>query len=77
MWCQHVCAPYLDVPDPGWFSAELPVVGSFHDMEPSVHGVDWLTDQLDAWEAAGGRRLISLSELAAALCARPPRRADP
>jgi hypothetical protein len=67
VWCQHVCAPYLDTAHPRWFAAELPVVGYFHDMEPSVHGLDWLTEQLDAWTAAGARRLISLGDLAAAL----------
>lgn len=73
VWSQHVCAPYLDEPDPRWFAAGLPVVGYFHDHEPSVHGVGWLTAQLDAWEAAGATRLIALGDLADALGAPPSR----
>jgi hypothetical protein len=66
-WAQHVCGPYLDSADPAWFDAGLPVVGTFHDYEPSVHGVAWLEDQLDAWQAAGAQRFIDLRELAAAI----------
>ena len=28
-WAIHVCAPYLDLPQPDWFDAGLPVVGYF------------------------------------------------
>jgi hypothetical protein len=72
VWCQHVCAPYLDTADARWFAAELPVVGYFHDMEPSVHGTEWLAAQLDMWAAAGATRMISLGDLAAALEIRLP-----
>jgi hypothetical protein len=67
VWCQHVCAPYLDTAQPRWFAGELPVIGYFHDMEPSLRGVDWLTEHLDAWIAAGARRIIDLRTLAAEL----------
>jgi len=66
-WCQHVCSPYLNEPDSSWFEAGLPVVGYFHDNEPSTHGVGWLTRCLDDWQAAGAERFLDLRELAAAL----------
>ena len=66
-WCQHLCAPYLDRPDPSWFEAGLPVVSYFHDYEPSTHGVGWLIRCLDAWQAAGAERFVDLRELAAAV----------
>ena len=66
-WCQHVCAPYLDQPDGAWFDAGLPVVGYFHDYEPAVHGVGWMTEALDAWQGAGADRLLDFRELAAAV----------
>jgi hypothetical protein len=66
-WCQQVCAPYLDRADASWFDAGLPVVGYFHDYEPSVHGVGWMTHWLDAWQECGAGRLIDFRELAAAL----------
>jgi hypothetical protein len=67
VWCQHICAPYLDTADRDWFAAELPVIGYFHDMELSVYGTEWLTEQLDKWVSAGARRMIGLDDLAAAL----------
>jgi hypothetical protein len=65
-WAQHVCAPYLDEADGRWFDSGLPVVGYFHDADVALHGIDWLTDSLDAWSAAGARRFVTLRELAAA-----------
>src|SRR5207245_11759357 len=53
-WCQHVCAPYLDQADKVWFASGLPVVGYFHDYEPSVEGIGWMAACLDGWEKAGG-----------------------
>jgi hypothetical protein len=67
LWCQHVCAPYLDTAEAHRFTAGLPVIGYFHDMEPSVHGTGWFGRQLDAWTAAGARRMIDLRGLAEAL----------
>jgi hypothetical protein len=67
-WCQHVCAPYLDQPSNAWFDAGLPTVGYFHDYEPSIHGVGWMTEQLDAWQGDGADRLIDFRELAGAVC---------
>ena len=66
-WVQHVCSPYLDLPDAAWFDAELPVVATFHDRDVALHGVGWVEDWLERWEAAGARRLVDLRELAAAL----------
>jgi len=69
-WATHVCAPYLDEPDPEWFAAGLPVVGYFHDREPALEGVAWIRRCLDAWQAAGARRLIDFRELASAISRR-------
>jgi hypothetical protein len=66
-WTQHVCAPYLDKPDPLWFDSGLPVVGYFHDFDISRHGVEWFNRWLDAWQSAGADRIIDFRELAAAL----------
>jgi hypothetical protein len=54
-WTQHVCAPYLNEPNPAWFDAGLPVVGYFHDRELALEGVDWISRWLDHWQAAGPR----------------------
>jgi hypothetical protein len=69
-WAQHVCAPYLDQPDSSWFASGLPIVGYFHDFEPAVEGIRWITTWLDRWQAKGARRLIDFRELAAALALR-------
>lgn len=66
VWCQHVCAPYLDVPEAHWFDSGLPVVGYLHDRDIALYGVRWLARHLDAWRSAGARRLIDFRELAAA-----------
>jgi hypothetical protein len=66
-WAQHVCAPYLDRPEPAWFDAGLPVVGYFHDFDLCVNGVDWFSRWLDAWASIGAKRIIDLRELAAVL----------
>ncbi|MBA2556125.1 MAG: hypothetical protein H0V12_02070 [Chloroflexi bacterium] len=63
-WTTHVCAPYLDLADSSWFDAGLPVVGYFHDREPALEGVGWLTEWLDRWQTAGARRLLDFRELA-------------
>jgi len=64
-WTQHVCAPYLDEPDASWFDAGLPVVGYFHDHDPAVKGVSWVSQCLDRWQEAGARRFLDFRELAA------------
>jgi hypothetical protein len=69
-WSQHVCAPYLDRPDPDWFDAELPVVGYFHDFDLVRKGVEWVSRWLDAWQSAGATRFIDFRELSAALSRR-------
>lgn len=69
-WAQHVCAPYLDTPDPAWFAAGLPVVGYFHDRELALEGVGWMSRWLNQWQDAGARRLMDFRELAAALSRR-------
>ena len=66
-WSTHLCAPYLDEPDAAWFTSGLPVIGYFHDREPSDHGAVWLSRCLDRWQEAGAKRFIDLRELAAAL----------
>jgi hypothetical protein len=66
-WCQHVCAPYLDAPDPDWFTAELPVIGYFHDRDLAVEGIAWMRRWLEKWKTAGARRFIDFRELAGAL----------
>ena len=65
-----MCAPYLDQADKVWFASGLPVVGYFHDYEPSVEGIGWMAACLDGWEKAGARRFIDFRELAAALALR-------
>lgn len=64
-WTSHVCAPYLDSPEASWFRTELPVVGYFHDREPALEGVAWMSRWLDEWQAAGAERLMDFRELAA------------
>ena len=66
-WSTHLCAPYLDEPDTGWFAGNLPVVGYFHDRDLAVHGIDWLERNLSAWRAAGATRFVDFRELVAAL----------
>jgi hypothetical protein len=66
-WSQHVCAPYLDRPDPAWFAAGMPVVGYFHDFDISRNGVAWFSRWLDEWQVAGAERIIDFRELAAGL----------
>jgi hypothetical protein len=66
-WCTHFCAPYLDEPDSAWFDSGLPVVGYFHDREPALEGVAWISRWLDCWQAAGARRLLDFRELASAV----------
>ncbi len=66
-WCTHVCSPYLDKPDAAWFDSGLPVVGYFHDFEPAVYGVEWMSKWLDRWQKVGARRFIDFRELAAAV----------
>jgi hypothetical protein len=65
-WTQHVCAPYLDEPDSAWFESGLPVVGYFHDREPSLEGPGWLAQCLDRWIDCGARRFITFRDLAVA-----------
>jgi hypothetical protein len=67
LWCQHVCAPYLDLAAPEWLTAGLPVVGYFHDNDLSPDGAGWMRDRLDEWTAAGVERMIDFRELAGAL----------
>lgn len=69
-WTQHVCAPYLDLADAQWLEAGLPVVGYFHDREPCLYGIEWLSDCLLRWQQAGARRFIDFAELAGALSLR-------
>ena len=66
-WTTHVCAPYLDKADAEWFAAGLPVVGYFHDREPALNGVAWMSDWLDRWQEVGALRVIDFRELAGAL----------
>ena len=66
-WVTHVCAPYLDEPNTAWFDSGLPVVGYFHDREPALEGVGWMSKWLDRWQEAGARRFIDFRELAAAV----------
>lgn len=63
-WAQHVCAPYLDEPDPAWFDSGLPVVGYFHDFDLRRNGRAWFGDCLDAWIRAGVRQFITYGDLA-------------
>ncbi len=66
-WAQHICAPYLDEPDAKWFKAGLPVVGYFHDREPALEGIGWISKYLDRWQEAGAKRFIDFRELTAAI----------
>ncbi len=66
-WCTHVCSPYLDKPEADWFDSELPVVGYFHDYEPAVYGLDWMTRWLDRWEESGAQKFFDFRELAATI----------
>ncbi|MBI4524302.1 MAG: hypothetical protein HY695_10885 [Deltaproteobacteria bacterium] len=66
-WAQHVCAPYLDEPDSAWFDSGLPVVGYFHDRDVVLGGIQWMTDCLDRWQAAGARKFMDFRELSAAI----------
>jgi hypothetical protein len=66
-WTQHVCAPYLDKPDPAWFAAGLPVVGCYHDFDIARHGEEWMPECLDRWQDAGCRRFMGLDDLNALL----------
>jgi hypothetical protein len=65
-WTYHVCAPYLDTAESGWFDSGLPVVGYFHDRDPALHGLQWVRECLDAWARAGAKRFVTLRELATA-----------
>ena len=66
-WSQHLCAPYLDRPDPSWFDSGLPVVGYFHDFDLAINGVEWLSRWLEEWVKVGVGRMIDLREFAAAV----------
>jgi hypothetical protein len=66
-WMIHVCAPYLDEPNPAWFDAGLPVVGYFHDREAALEGVSWISKWLDRWSDAGAQHLMDFRELAGAI----------
>ena len=66
-WCTHICAPYLDEAHAAWFDSGLPVVGYFHDREPALEGIRWITHCLDDWEKVGARRFIDFRQLAAAV----------
>jgi hypothetical protein len=66
-WAQHVCAPYLDQPDPAWFDAGLPIVGYFHDYDVALKGVNWMRKWLAHWQSAGARKFMDFRELAAAV----------
>lgn len=67
-WNQHICSPYLDLADPGWFEQELPVVGYFHDFDVSTHGTRWFAQQLEKWQEAGANFFIDFRELSDTLC---------
>jgi hypothetical protein len=62
-WAIHVCAPYLDLPQPEWFDAGLPVVGYFHDRDLAVAGTCWMREWLDHWIANGARNLMDFRQL--------------
>ena len=66
-WTTYVCSPYLDQPGAGWFTAGVPVVGYFHDRDPSLEGIGWVGRWLDRWREAGARKLMDFRELAAAV----------
>jgi hypothetical protein len=63
-WTHHVCAPYLDEPEAAWFDAGLPIVGYFHDREPALEGVEWISRLLDRWQDAGAETFMDFRELA-------------
>lgn len=63
-WTTHVCAPYLDEHDRAWFDSELPLIGYFHDREPSVYGCSWFAQCLDRWTSFGAQRFLSFRDLA-------------
>ncbi|MFC1776787.1 hypothetical protein ACFL3I_05545 [Pseudomonadota bacterium] len=63
-WAQHICAPYLDEPNEYWFDSGYPVVGYFHDREPSVFGTQWLSNHLEKWVMAGAKRFLSFRDFA-------------
>jgi hypothetical protein len=65
-WATHVCSPYLNEPDAAWFDSGMPVVGYFHDCEPSLEGVGWIAGCLDNWQKAGANRFMDFRELASA-----------
>lgn len=69
-WSTGIRTVYLGEPDSAHLAGELPVVGHFHDLEPSRHGARWLAERLDAWLACGVRRFVDFSELSAALSLR-------
>jgi hypothetical protein len=66
-WAQHICAPYLNEADAKWFKSALPVVGYFHDFDISINGLDWFTDCLNNWEAAGAKYFVDFREVAGRL----------
>jgi hypothetical protein len=63
-WSQHICAPYLDEPSMKWFCSNLPVVGYFHDREPSIYGPKWVDECLIEWIKVGATTFISFRDLA-------------
>jgi hypothetical protein len=63
-WSQHVCAPYLDEPSEIWFRSGLPVIGYFHDREPSIYGSKWLEECLAEWIKVGVTTFISFRDMA-------------
>jgi hypothetical protein len=75
-WIIHVCAPYLDAPEPRWFDSGLPVVGYFHDRDLAIAGLSWLRTHLDSWHAAGARQLIDFRRLSEYLASPQPTRFD-
>lgn len=64
LWATHVRAPYLDAVDASEVEGCFPVVGYFHDREPSVYGPGWFPSHLEAWAEAGVTRFTDLAELA-------------
>ena len=66
-WAQHICAPYLNEPDPSWFDSGLPVVGYFHDFDISINGTNWFSNYLDEWENAGANYFMDFREVSALL----------
>jgi hypothetical protein len=66
-WATHICAPYLDEPADQWFDSGLPVVGYFHDRDPAIKGIGWVSEWLNRWGAVGARRMIDFREFAGAV----------